>query len=58
MKEIKELMTDHWRAYTEFISETIHTQSERQSVILSVLNANYSVLLLIKYKNKELSIFS
>ncbi|AKB59921.1 Mobile element protein [Methanosarcina barkeri 227] len=30
-KEIGEVMTDHWRAYAEFLPENIHTQSKAET---------------------------
>jgi insertion element IS1 protein InsB len=80
-KEIEEVMTDHWRAYAEFISKTIYTQSKAKTFTFEGYNSilrhflarlrrktkcytksiemlKYSVLLLMKYRNKELDIFS
>ncbi|AAM07198.1 conserved hypothetical protein [Methanosarcina acetivorans C2A] len=80
-KEIGEVMTDHWRAYAEFIPENIHTQSKAETYTVEGYNGilrhflarlrrktkcytkslemlKYSVLLLMKHRNKELSIFS
>ncbi|WP_321416953.1 IS1 family transposase [uncultured Methanomethylovorans sp.] len=80
-KKICEVMTDHWRAYTEFIPETIHTQSRAETYTVEGYNSilrhflarlrrktkcytkslemlKYSVLLLMKYRNKESTIFS
>ncbi|AAM06743.1 conserved hypothetical protein [Methanosarcina acetivorans C2A] len=80
-KEIGEVMTDHWRAYAEFIPETIHTQSKAETYTVEGYNGilrhflarlrrktkcytkslemlKYSVLLLMKHRNKELSIFN
>ncbi len=74
-------MTDHWRAYAEFISETIHTQSKAKTYTVEGYNSilrhflarlrrktkcytkslemlKYSVILLMKYKNKKLTMFS
>ena len=74
-------MTDHWRAYAEFLPETIHTQSKAETYTIEGYNSilrhflarlrrkikcytkslemlKYSVLLLMKYRNKELTIFS
>ncbi|AAM07455.1 conserved hypothetical protein [Methanosarcina acetivorans C2A] len=80
-KEIGEVMTDHWRAYAEFIPENIHTQSKAETYTVEGYNGilrhflarlrrktkcytkslemlKYSVLLLMKHRNKELSIFN
>ncbi|WP_085984851.1 IS1 family transposase [Methanosarcina acetivorans] len=80
-KEIGEVMTDPWRAYAEFIPETIHTQSKAETYTVEGYNGilrhflarlrrkikcytkslemlKYSVLLLMKHRNKELSIFN
>ena len=80
-KEIGEVMTDHWRAYAEFLPETIHTQSKAETYTVEGYNSilrhflarlrrktkcytkslemlKYSVLLLMKYRNKELTMFS
>ncbi len=74
-------MTDHWRAYAEFLSETINTQSKAETYTVEGYNSilrhflarlrrktkcyikslemlKYSVILLMKYRNKELNIFS
>ncbi len=73
-------MTDHWRAYAEFLPEKIHTQSKAETFTVEGYNSilrhflarlrrktkcytkslemlKYSVILLIKYINKELDIF-
>jgi IS1 family transposase len=80
-KEIEKVMTDHWRAYAEFLPETIHTQSKAETYTVEGYNSilrhflarlrrktkcytkslemlKYSVLLLMKFRNKELAIFS
>ncbi|WP_157196689.1 IS1 family transposase [Methanococcoides burtonii] len=80
-KEIGEVMTDHWRAYAEFLPEKIHTQSKAETYTVEGYNSifrhflarlrrkskcytkslemlKYSVLLLMKYRNKELAMFS
>ncbi|WP_076611660.1 IS1-like element ISMac16 family transposase [Methanosarcina acetivorans] len=80
-KEIGEVMTDHWRAYAEFIPENIHTQSKAETYTVEGYNGilrhflarlrrktkcytkslemlKYSALLLMKNRNKELSIFN
>ncbi|WP_157196663.1 IS1 family transposase [Methanococcoides burtonii] len=80
-KEIGEVMTDHWRAYAEFVPEKIHTQSKAETYTVEGYNSifrhflarlrrkskcytkslemlKYSVLLLMKYRNKELAMFS
>ncbi len=74
-------MTDHWKAYEEFIPETIHTKSKAETYTVEGYNSilrhflarlrrktkcytksfemlKYSIILLMKYKNKELAIFS
>jgi len=71
-------MTDHWRAYAEFLPEKIHTQYKAEEYTFEGYNGilrrflarlrrktkcytksfemlKYSVLLLMKYKNKELT---
>ncbi|WP_157196622.1 IS1 family transposase [Methanococcoides burtonii] len=80
-KEIGEVMTDHWRAYAEFVPEKIHTQSKAETYTVEGYNSifrhflarlrrkskcytkslemlKYSVLLLMKYRNKELAMFN
>ncbi|MCO5381829.1 MAG: IS1 family transposase [Methanosarcina barkeri] len=80
-KEIGEVMTDHWRAYAEFLPENIHTQSKAETYTVEGYNGilrhflarlrrktkcytkslemlKYSVLLLMKHRNKELAIIS
>jgi insertion element IS1 protein InsB len=76
------VMTDHWRAYAEFLPETIHhTQSKAETYTVegyhSILRhflarlrrktkcytkslemLKYSVLLLMKHRNKEITIIS
>ncbi len=74
-------MTDHWKAYAEFLPETIHTQSKAETYTIEGYNSilrhflarlrrktkcytkslemlKYFVLLLMKYRNKELTMFS
>ncbi len=74
-------MTDHWRAYAEFIPKTIHIQSKAETYTIEGYNSifrhflarlrrkskcytkslemlKYSVLLLMKYINKELATFN
>jgi insertion element IS1 protein InsB len=74
-------MTDHWRAYAEFLPENIHTQSKAETYTVEGYNSilmhfltrlrrktkcytkslemlKYSVLLLMKYRNKEGAIVS
>ncbi len=38
-KEIGEVMTDHWRAYAEFLPETIHTQSKAKTYTVEGYNS-------------------
>jgi IS1 family transposase len=80
-KEIEKVMTDHWRAYTEFLPEKIHTKSKAETYTFEGYNSilrhflarlrrktkyytksfemlKYSVLLLMKYRNKEIARFS
>ncbi|WP_156811130.1 IS1 family transposase [Methanomethylovorans hollandica] len=80
-KKIEKVMTDHWKAYAEFLPETIHTQSKAETCTVEGYNSilrhflarlrkktkcytkslemlKYSVLLLMKYRNKELTIFN
>jgi len=80
-KEIGEVMTDHWRAYAEFLPENIHTQSKAETYTVEGYNSilrhflarlrrktkcytkslemlKYSVLLLMKHRNKEVAIIS
>jgi insertion element IS1 protein InsB len=74
-------MTDHWRAYAEFLPETIHTRSKAETYTVEGYNSifrhflarlrrrskcytksiemlKYSVLFLMKDRNKELAMFS
>jgi IS1 family transposase len=74
-------MTDHWKAYTQFLPEEIHIKSKAETYTVEGYNSilrhflarlrrktkcytksfdmlKYSVLLLIKYRNKEFSIFN
>ena len=74
-------MTDHWRAYAEFLPETSHIQSKAETYTVEGYNSilrhflarlrrkakcytksiemlKYSVLLLMKHRNKELTIIS
>jgi insertion element IS1 protein InsB len=74
-------MTDHWRAYAEFLPEKIHTKSKAETYTVEGYNSilryflvrlrrnkkcytksiemlKYSVLLLMKFRNKELAMFS
>ena len=37
-KEIGEVMTDRWRAYAEFLPETIHTQSKAETYTIEGYN--------------------
>ncbi|SDG13939.1 insertion element IS1 protein InsB, partial [Methanolobus vulcani] len=78
--EIKEVMTDHWKAYAEFLPAAIHTRSKAETYTVEGYNSifrhflarlrrkskcytksiemlRYSVLLLMKFRNKELTIF-
>ncbi len=78
-KEIGEVMTDHWRAYAEFLPEKSHTQSKAETYTVEGYNSilrhflarlrrktkcytkslemlKYSVILLMKYRKKELDI--
>ena len=80
-KNIGEVITDHWRAYAEFLPEKIHTQSKAETFTVEGYNSilrhflarlrrktkcytksiemlKYSVILLMKYRNKELDIFN
>ncbi|WP_394297470.1 IS1 family transposase [Methanosarcina vacuolata] len=80
-KEIGGVMTDHWRAYAEFLPENIHTQSKAETYTVEGYNSilrhflarlrrktkcytkslempKYSVLLLIKHRNKNVAIIS
>ncbi|WP_156811301.1 IS1 family transposase [Methanomethylovorans hollandica] len=80
-KKIGEVMTDHWKAYAEFLPETIHTQSKAETYTVEGYNSilrhflarlrrkskcytksiemlKYSVILLMKYRNKELAMFN
>ncbi|MCO5380991.1 MAG: IS1 family transposase [Methanosarcina barkeri] len=80
-KEIEKVMTDHWRAYAEFVPDKIHTQSKAETYTVEGYNSifrhflarlrrktkcytkslemlKYSVILLMKYRNNELTIFS
>jgi len=80
-KEIGGVMTDHWRAYAEFLPENIHTQSKAETYTVEGYNSilrhflarlrrktkcytkslemlKYSVLLLMKHRNKEITIIS
>ncbi|QLC49397.1 IS1 family transposase [Methanolobus zinderi] len=77
-KQIGEVMTDSWRAYSEFLPENIHTTSKAETYTVEGYNSifrhflarlrrktkcytkslemlKYSVLLLMKYRNKELA---
>ena len=38
-KNIRKVMTDHWRAYAEFISENIHTQSKAETYTVEGYNS-------------------
>ena len=72
-------MTDHWKTYTEFLPESIHTQSKAETYTVEGYNGllrhflarlrrkakcytkslemlKYSVILLMKHRNKELTI--
>jgi len=74
-------MTDHWRAYAEFLPEKIHTQYKAEKYTVEGYNSilrrflarlrrktkcytksiemlKYPVILLMKFRNKELVIFS
>jgi insertion element IS1 protein InsB len=74
-------MTDHGRAYAEFITEKIHTQSKAETYTAEGYNSilrhflarlrrktkcytkslemlKYSVLLLMKYRNNEITIIN
>jgi insertion element IS1 protein InsB len=74
-------MTDHWKAYAEFLPEAIHTRSKAETYTVEGYNSifrhflarlrrkskcytkslemlRYSVLLLMKYRNKELAMFN
>ncbi len=74
-------MTDHWRAYAEFLPEKSHTQSKAKTYTVEGYNSilrhflarlrrktkcytkslemlKYSVILLMKYRNKKLNMFS
>jgi len=74
-------MTDHWKAYAEFIPKAIHTQSKAEMYTFEGYNSifryflarlrrktkcytksfemlKYSVLLLMKARNKELTILN
>jgi insertion element IS1 protein InsB len=74
-------MTDHWRAYAEFLPIDIHTQSKAETYTVEGYNSifrhflarlrrnskcytkslemlKYSVVLLMKYRNKELTMFN
>ena len=80
-KEIEKVMTDHWKAYEEFLPEDIHTRSKAETYTVEGYNSilrhflarlrrktkcytkslemlKYSVLLLMKFRNKELTLFS
>ncbi len=80
-KEIGEVMTDHWRAYAEFLPKEIHTQSKAETYTVEGYNSifrhflarlrrkskcytksiemlKYSIILLMKYRNNEISIFN
>jgi IS1 family transposase len=80
-KEIGEVMTDHWRAYAEFLPEKIYTQSKAETYTVEGYNSvlrhflarlrrktkcymkslemlKYSVLILMKYRSKEITMFS
>ena len=80
-KEIEKVMTDHWKAYAEFLPQTIHIQSKADTYTVEGYNGilrhflarlrrktkcytkslemlKYSVILLMKYRNKELAIIS
>ncbi|MDD4522400.1 MAG: IS1 family transposase [Methanosarcina sp.] len=37
-KEIGEVMTDHWKTYTEFLPESIHTQSKAETYTVEGYN--------------------
>ena len=37
-KEIGDVMTDHWKAYTEFLPESIHTQSKAETYTVEGYN--------------------
>jgi insertion element IS1 protein InsB len=75
------VMTDHWRAYAEFIPEKSHIQSQAETYTVEGYNSilrhflarlrrntkcytksiemlKYSVILLMKYRNKELAILN
>nr|WP_321497376.1 IS1 family transposase [uncultured Methanolobus sp.] len=77
---IKEVMTDHWKAYAEFIPEAIHTRSKAETYTVEGYNSifrhflarlrrkskcytkslemlRYSVLMLMKYRNNEMTMF-
>jgi IS1 family transposase len=74
-------MTDHWRAYAEFLPKDIHTQSKAETYTIEGYNSvfrhlparlrrkskyyikslemlKYSVVLLMKYRTKELTMFN
>ncbi|MDY0385929.1 MAG: IS1 family transposase [Methanolobus sp.] len=80
-KEIGEVMTDHWKAYAEFLPEKIHTRSKAETYTVEGYNSifrhflarlrrkskcytkslemlKYSILLLMKYRNKEIDMFN
>ena len=74
-------MSDHWKAYAEFIPKEIHTRSKAETYTVEGYNSifrhflarlrrkskcytkslemlRYSVLLLMKYRNKEIAMFN
>ncbi|MGB9929616.1 MAG: IS1 family transposase, partial [Methanosarcina sp.] len=76
-----EVVTDHWKAYAEFVPENIHTKSKKETYTVEGYNSilrhflarlrrktkcytkslqmlKYSVILLMKYRNKELTMFN
>ncbi|MDY0386401.1 MAG: IS1 family transposase, partial [Methanolobus sp.] len=80
-KDIGEVMTDHWKAYAEFIPKNIHTRSKAETYTVEGYNSifrhflarlrrktkcytkslemlKYYVLLLMKYRNKEINMFN
>jgi insertion element IS1 protein InsB len=62
--DIKEVMTDHWKAYTIegynsiFMHFLARLRRKSKCYTKSLEMLRYSVLLLMKYRNKELAIFN
>lgn len=76
--DIRQVMTDYWKAYAEFIPDNIHIKSKSETYTVEGYNSifrhflarlrrktkcytkslemlKYSILLLMKYRNNELT---